>query len=724
MKRTIRLLYAALLGLVVTSCHSDEEWTSTGSGFLISLSDEPAVNVTRSTPAELGKPSAEKFQLKITKNATNQVIYEAAYTSAAIPASTGTYSLTASHGENPVLAWDAPYYEGSAEAEVEADKMTSVNIPCHVANALLSVVYSNPERFASQYSSYGTRVKVENYSLDIESGHTHRSAYFRAGSKVELTFHGVLKDNGQEVTLRIEDKNLPDTYGERTHTKLTLTAATPASGTILTVDKVEIKEVTVSETIPLEWLPKPKVTGFADGTKSMTYTETADAPANAVICYTASMPVQDVEFTLDFKDETYKKYNRTYTLSALTAEERETLEGIGIQLPVLDGTSTTGALDLSSLSAEFQTNAGEEVENSLKMRVKANNRWSSEEGESYQIKVVKPEFSVSVQEGNCWTKEFTIDEVNVTSGNVEKIKENLVYQYSADGGTTWIDCENTIKFGDTPTNKNYKVKACYRNCISSNNIADAVLEVPTQIPNSDMENWHIETKKKSGTWPFKDKTYYTFHPYADGESSSSWWDTNNNLAQGGTYALGIWYEGCFASCVSYTEDAQEGNKAALMYLSGCGNSYANTSGTYVGGAMVGSLFIGSYNSGIIQGHDFASRPTSLSFWYKYKPYNSDAFKVVVSLKNGDEEIAAGTYEPAAYSTEDNSYQQAKVDLTYKTTSKKATTICVQFLASNKTSLSKSDFALGTTINYPIIGDWTVHMGSILKIDNLSLNYTR
>lgn len=140
--------------------------------------------------------------------------------------------------------------------------------------------------------------------------------------------------------------------------------------------------------------------------------------------------------------------------------------------------------------------------------------------------------------------------------------------------------------------------------------------------------------------------------------------------------------------------------------------------------MVGSLFIGSYNSGIVQGHTFASRPTSLSFWYKYKPYNSDAFKVVVSLKNGNEEIATGTYEPAASSQEDNSYGQAVVNFTYSTTEKKATTICVQFLASNKTSLSESDFEKGTTINYPTIGNWTVHMGSVLKIDDLSLNYTK
>ena len=46
------------------------------------------------------------------------------------------------------------------------------------------------------------------------------------------------------------------------------------------------------------------------------------------------------------------------------------------------------------------------------------------------------------------------------------------------------------------------------------------------------------------------------------------------------------------------------------------------------------------------------------------------------------------------------------------------------LASNKTSLSQSDFDLGTTITYPVIGDWTVHMGSILKIDDIFLAFDK
>lgn len=702
--------------LFFTACHKEEEWVA-ASGFQISFSDEQVSIDTRATPAEIGKPVAGQFHLKIVSHKTGKPIYDAAYTPDIIPASTGTYSLMASCGDNPELAWDSPYYEGSIDAEVKANETTSVSIPCSVANSLLSVQFRNIEKFDAYYSSYGVKVKVGNTSLNIEKDNMQNSAYFPACSKVELTFYATLQENGQEVSMLIENDKLPTIYEAGTHAKLSLTASIPASGTILTVDKVEIEKVTISATIPLEWLPKPKVTGF-NGSNILTYTETADAPSDAVISYTTSSPVQDIEFTLDMKDTQYTEYNKTYTLSAMTEEERTALSNIGIGLPALDGISQEGKIDLSALTASLLTDAGTEVTNTVKVNVKANNRWSSETGEDYQIKVVKPEFTIAVQPENIWTKEFTIDEITVTAGNAEKIKKNLVYQYSADGGNTWQECNNLQHqaFSSIPDNKNYMVKACFRNCIHSN-IAEVTLETPSQLPNSDMEDWYIETKKKNS------KTYYTFHPYAEGEKDSSWWDTNNDKAQGGTIAMGIWYKGCFASCVSYTEDVHAGSKAALIYLSGCGDGYANTAGTYVGGAMVGSLFIGSYNSGIVQGHAFASRPTSLSFWYKYKPYKSDAFKVVVSLKNGDEEIATGTYEPTEYSTEDDSYKQATVNLNYNV-NKKATTICVQFLASNKTSLSKNDFALGTTINYPTIGNWTVHMGSVLKIDDLSLDYSR
>ena len=246
----------------------------------------------------------------------------------------------------------------------------------------------------------------------------------------------------------------------------------------------------------MEWLPKPKVSGFEGGATSFTYTETADV-SSVAIRYTASMPVQDVEFALDFQDEQYMALNKTYTLSMLGDEDRATLTDAGITVPTLDGTSTDGVLDLTGLTANLRTNAGAEVVNQLSLRVKANNRWSSEDGEVYTIRTIKPEFTVNVQDVNCWSKEFTVDEINVTSGNADKIKGNLVYQYSTDEGSTWQECNNVRRqaFSSIPANKNYKVRACYRGCIHSN-IANATLETPLQLPNSDMESWQANKVEK------------------------------------------------------------------------------------------------------------------------------------------------------------------------------------------------------------------------------------
>lgn len=719
----------ALVASLGYSCQHDESLgVEAITGFKIALVDEPSVTETRSTPQELGKPTTDNFTLKIVNSASGKSIYDAGYTKDIIKASAGVYDVTASFGDNAVLAYDAPYYEGKKEdIAIEEGDTASVTVECAVANALASVTFEDSEKFKELYSRYAVEVAVENSSLKLNDG-DKRSAYYRANSKPTFTFKGVLKANGKSVEAELEDKTLSDpaTFAAKAHCRLTLALKEMVPGIIPTIVKTEVDTVTVSETLPMEWLPAPKViaTGFSEN-RTLDVYETA--PTEASIYFTLSSPLQDMDFSVNFADENLQSLNGDYTLSALTNEQRLDFINAGIDIPIIGEDKPSVRFSKTLTGALLATNEGV-VNNTFTLKsVKANDRTNADSALTYTIATHKPEFTVSVLPGNIWTKEFTVEEITVEEGkgDLNTLKEKLVYQYSDDEGSSWKDLNDTRRqfFDVCPEKKSYLVRAVYRNEIVSE-IDNVELEIPTQLPNSGMEDWYIEAKKKSGTWPSKDKTYYTYHPYAEGAGDSSWWDTNNDKAQGGTYALGIWYEGCFASCVSYTEDAHEGSKAALMYVSGCGDGYANTSVSYVGGAMVGSLFLGSYDSGIVQGHSFASRPTSLSFWYKYKPYNSDAFKVVVSLKNGEKEIATGTYEPQAYSKEDNGYAQAMVDFNYSDETEKPTTICVQFLASNKTSLSDDDFEKGTTITYPVVGNWTVHMGSVLKIDDISLVYDK
>lgn len=724
MKLYIKLLFILCVCSVFVGCSKDDEQTER-SGFVISL-DEATVDVaSRATPKELGKPLDVNFRIKVVNTATGSSVYDGAFTKL-IPVNAGSYELTASYGEDVELEFDTPYYTGKVTAEHQKNVNTPVSIPCKVGNALLSVVFENASAFNQLYTKYGLRVDVGESSKTIGGDETAKSLYFKAGSDVKIYFDATKKDNSPysvDLTAGLASV-LPFKAADHAVVKLT----TSAFG--LKIEKIEVEKVTVSETIPVEWLPKPKVSGFED----ITYVETDDAPS-AVIDYTASLPIQDMELTVNMQDEQYSAYNKTYTLSTLTSDDRANLGKLGIELPEV-GVAKTGTINLQNLIGTLQTNAGATVDNTFSLRVKANNRWSDETAaaKTYKVEVVKPEFSVKVDERNCWSREFTVDEVSITSGNVERLKEKLVYQYY--NGGEWVDCadRNNVKGrlqqfasrAEDISTKQYKVRALYRGAIPSNEVT-ATLETPTQLPNSDMEEWQSVKLGKTSIFGGR-ADFYDFLPYKSGESDI-WWATKNERSR--DYSVSR-IKITSAPCVSYTDDSSivhGGSKSALIYTSGHGGSYASTVDIiYPEGAFAGSLFIGKYKwsdgkEQLDPGHAFSKRPTSLVFWYKYIPKNTDSFKVYAELKNGNDIIASGTYIPTAISSE-TEWVKIELPLVYVDTPNVATDIFVQFLSTEKTSFVASDFDKKKKVSFPNMPNWEVHMGSRLYIDDISLVYDK
>ncbi len=724
MKLYIKLLFILCVCSVFVGCSKDDEQTER-SGFVISL-DEATVDVaSRATPKELGKPLDVNFHIKVVNTTTGSSVYDGAFTKL-IPVNAGSYELTASYGEDVELEFDTPYYIGTVTAEHQKNVNTPVSIPCKVGNALLSVVFENASAFNQLYKKYGMRVDVGESSKTIGGDETAKSLYFKAGSDVKIYFDATKKDNSPysvDLTAGLASV-LPFKAADHAVVKL----STSAFG--LKIEKIEVEKVTVSETIPVEWLPKPKVSGFED----ITYVETDDAPS-AVIDYTASLPIQDMELTVNMQDEQYSAYNKTYTLSTLTSDDRANLGKLGIELPEV-GVAKTGTINLQNLIGTMQTNAGATVDNTFSLRVKANNRWSDETAaaKTYKVEVVKPEFSVKVDERNCWSREFTVDEVSITSGNAERLKENLVYQYY--NGSEWVDCadRNNTKGrlqqfasrAEDISTKQYKVRALYRGAISSNEVT-ATLETPAQLPNSDMEEWQSVKLGKTSIFGGR-ADFYDFLPYKSGESDI-WWATKNERSR--DYSVSR-IKITSAPCVSYTDDSSivhGGSKSALIYTSGHGGSYASTVDIiYPEGAFAGSLFIGKYKwsdgkEQLDPGHAFSKRPTSLVFWYKYIPKNTDSFKVYAELKNGNDIIASGTYIPTAISSE-TEWVKIELPLVYVDTPNVATDIFVQFLSTEKTSFVASDFDKKKKVSFPNMPNWEVHMGSRLYIDDISLVYDK
>lgn len=728
----IKSIYIGLVGMLMAACQTDQ-WEAPQGGLRITLAEDVSIS-TKSTPAELGKPTAEKFTLNIVKESTGESLYSGVYTSQPIPASTGTYTVTATYGTDYAIALDSPYYKGEAAGvEVEANQPTPVTLTCKVANALASIVYGEGQidKFNDLFSTYGVEVKVGNTSVTIgRNGSTAQSesAYYRAGSTPTFTFKGTLKENNQNVSMEItSDKLTADAFQAGQHCKLTLSLKPAIAGAIITVEKVEVETVTISETIPVEWLPAPKInaTGF-DENKTLTIYETGDAPP-ASIDFTVSQPLQDLSFTLNFADEHLSALNKTYLLSTMTDEEKIALSDAGITLPLI-GSSDPKITFPDTFIAKLQSQNNGVVNNTITINsVTASNRTNADGAQTYTIAVHKPEFSVSVLPNNVWSKEFTTEEITVEEGkgNAETIKQDLVYQYLENGEWKNFNDNRRQYFASHPNIKSYTVRAIYRNEIESTSTANITLETPTQVSNSKMEEWYT-TKDDTGWLGY---TYYHFFPCSQ-NSEDVWWATNNDRSQDGTKAGRFSYRGCFSPCVSYSENVKyEGNRSALIYTSGHAGGYASTSSIiYPQGAIAGHLFIGQYSwkdkaETVTPGHKFFVRPTHMKFYYKYIPKNTDEFKAYIELKNGNETIASGEFIPSPIYAETN-WEEATIELNYVTQPKVATSIFIQFLSTTKTSFSENDFNKNASISFPNMNDWVAHIGSKLYIDDISLIYDK
>ena len=133
----------------------------------------------------------------------------------------------------------------------------------------------------------------------------------------------------------------------------------------------------------------------------------------------------------------------------------------------------------------------------------------------------------------------------------------------------------------------------------------------------------------------------------------------------------------------------------------------------------GEIWIGSAdNNGnhVSDGHSFFSRPSSLSFWYQYVPVESEKFYMKVELKAEDGTLLASNEIPEGM--ENITGEIITLPLKYSTNDKKVSSIYIVFKSSTN---STPKYNTGVTIE--MAGkNQTSHIGSILRIDDIKLNY--
>lgn len=700
-----KYLYIALAALGMMGCEEELDRVSSGSGFLISLG-ETSVEVTT-------KAASEDFRLVVTKDGISEPAYEGDLTSGDtrfVPVSAGTYEIKAtskSWTDNTLISPNPYYAADTTDVEItEGDAQKTITLTAKYGCALASVVFPEAEEMAKVFKNYYVKVQVGGSSMKLSSADT--KAYFKANTEVSFYFGGT-KQNGEEVEEKqLTSDQLPSTFNAADYCKITLQMN---DNLLIDIAKVEEKTVGITEEIPLDWLPKPKVVaeGFDDN-NTLTFVETeAKTPK---LNLELSHALQDIRFKFNFQDEQFAdllQADKEYLLST----DKETIEQVlGISLPSIG--SESASIDFAPLVAKLQTNADTSTTNTMTIVPKANNRWSSEESQVvvdsvYTFVCNKPEFTVAVQPGNCWSREFTVDEVTV-SGNAdaEKIKSNLVYQYY--DGTNWVECKTrdnvagrTQQFAavaEDITTKDYKVRALYRGAIASAEV-DAKLEIPEQLPNSGFEDWYEEDQSDHKNLWF---------PYAQSATGPQW--TTNNLET--THSSSDAWDS--PSAVKRTTVKNTGNYAAWIRTVGHGNGNNNAGVTW---PNIEWAITGTPTKGILSyDGEFTSRPSHVSFYYRYIQKGDDAGVVELKVENKEQnEVLYAT----SFTVTNTNYIKREIPIEYLINNIPATHVTLTFRSGSKHDEVVSAKARGNNVDGTEANE---HYGSEFFVDDISLTYEK
>lgn len=703
-----------LSAFILFACRQDDGFQLKG-GLSIVLTDDVQV---RSLPSELDDELTDKFMIQLIRQSDGNKEYNGLLSAFgdARAVHADVYDIIATYGDDKPLGLDEPYYTGNVSSfEIGKGESKQVTIPCSLANGLASFVLTNKNELDKRLKDYYIEITVGGNSVKWYPGDT-TNPYFRSGEAVIFTLKGIWIETEADYSFPVGTIDAVEAKSNYIY-KLTLnTSGTSSSNFDIQVDQ-QVEEVTINETVPQTWLPKPKIVAQAgfnevDGIMAIAETQVASP---ALIALKSVKPIQDIKIKFDFKDESFVSLNKEYLLSALSEDDKTALEKVGIVLPLLDGT-TSQVLDLTAFTDKFLCGeGGTDVDNKVTVSVMANDRWNERE---LNLHVAKPDFCLSAYPGNIWTKELTVNPLSVAdvkTGSFYKIASDLKYEWSIDG-VNWTMLADDFREADLIPGTAYYVRAIYRD-----EVVSEILQVNTYeqivLENAGFENYKIVRGSDDAGF-IKPKDYGAQYEWTS-------WATLNALTAGYSWKTAYSFNSRSGTRPTSSIPAgSPGSSAARIITLSCGGGGTDANPKAFSHS---ELFLGSYtedgdkrNYGIA----YNSHPTGVKFFYKcVSNMNNDVSEVKVQLYSDDVLLGDGIFQTGAKDL----YEEHIVTIEYDENVEKQKLVpnklSLIFKSGIKENLSKSDlkqFGSGV-MNSQADPMWR---GNELFIDNVSLVYDK
>ncbi len=636
---------------------------------------------------------------------------------------TGDYRLLAKHGDSLGVGFNHAFYIADVPFVVEAKKDNAVSATAKLGNVKAKVVFRenivNSNFYGDCYALLRNRNPRVKSALKFNRTED-RPGYIPAG---ELVFEVYAKVDGTWMYYPVEMQ----TYSPNDFVTFTVEAGIREGDLDVTVkvdNTLEVvedqKTIKAEEALPTD-APEVMAKAFVDGRYGIIEgSESADPDLE--IGVVADGGIQSMVLSVQSDYLRSVGVPESVDLVTIDEETNTVLKDVGFVWYVAS-TGKAAVLDLETVATSIAQNTpydGSRTKTSA-ITLTVTDKEGKVGMETVEIVwELSAESTVSVEDYNIWATRIVDPTVVFTKGDPKK--STLMYkqgdqEWSSLGGPKSVK-GNTAVFNavtgllpGTPC----QFMVVYKDNFFPRGEGSVTTETAAQLGNSGFENWttQVYSYQSKLLWS-TNETRNWYRPW----TSDPWWDVNSKK----TMTLSVtpqYQEFKVVPTVYYSTDAAEGSRSAQL-ISTAVSTTANELGLTGTKAMAaGEIFIGTAddNGGhATEGHAFPSRPTSLSFQYKYEAYQDDLFVVTMYVEDADGNVIASKDFDGG--TASSGWMSMTLDFDYAVLNKKAAKIYVCFRSTKledaeiqyrKTSISTIDPSRG-------------YVGSILWIDNLKLNY--
>lgn len=512
----------------------------------------------------------------------------------------GSYSATVTSGDNPDAAFSSPYFAGSKDFTIKANETSETTIECLLANAKVSVDYS--DRIKQYFCSYQTKIGVPRGSITYTEENT-QDGYFKVSrDSVQLTWELTVCNTAGQVFTQSGSFYAKKRWHYALNFDIQDKKDTEEGGVkVEIVVNDDVKQINNQHNIILRALPEIKGEDFD---------------------ITAPVAVQFDKYEKTYKiimkgnpklDSVYFLHNCNYlnirgipnafSLLNISYNARQTLEKNGLKWEFA-ADSTTASMDFTDLLRSLEVG-------SYDFSFEVFNTEGKKNAATFQLAIVNADvLTLSTPTGtsdDVWAHHARLSGSWITDHQ----PTNPKIQYREKGSIDWItqDAEEISEKEKRfyITCQNLKAETTYEYQASSlkddreayANILTFTTESAVPLPNSSFDEW--------------DGAY----PWAAGSSDADkFWDTGNKAAEVAKLVL-------TQSSDDIPAEVAGGKSAYLksQYTKAFGVADVFAAGNIFSGAF--GKIEGTSGASMTFGKAYTSRPQKLKGYYKYKSKTID-----------------------------------------------------------------------------------------------------